>query len=154
MDLAESRNESFTIQNCIHVALDHWAKVRETELTIGPKQNNGGGTKTTTEPPSDSTQPKKRRRKNKKSKDTKQDSDGIAAAATKDKAPPPATPKDPQKPPTPQYCFRCGEEDHMVKACKEQGDLRCETIWTRTHTRPRLVACGGRPKINSCIHGC
>ena len=94
-DLAESRNEPFMIQNCIHVALDHWAKVRETELTIGPKQNNGGGTKTTNETPTDSTQPRKRRRKNKKSKDTKQDTHSVAAAATKDKVLPPAAPKDP-----------------------------------------------------------
>ena len=26
-DLAESKNEPFTIQNCMQVALDHWSKV-------------------------------------------------------------------------------------------------------------------------------
>ena len=90
--------------------MDHWSKVRETELTMGPTQNNGGN-KNTKETPSESQQPRKRCRKNKKSKDAKQDGDGIAAAATKDKALPVA-PKDPQKVPTPSYCFRCGESDH------------------------------------------
>ena len=66
-DLAESQTKQFTIMNCITVALDHWSKVCETELTIGPKQCGGGGTKTTNEPPTDPTNPpNKRRRKNKK----------------------------------------------------------------------------------------
>ena len=51
----------------------------------------------------------------------------MAAAATKDtKAPPPSAPKDTQRPPAPQYCFCCGNLDHTVKACKEQGDLKCD----------------------------
>ena len=35
-DEAESKNKSFTIQNCMQVALEHRSKVRETELTLGP----------------------------------------------------------------------------------------------------------------------
>ena len=52
-DLAVSKNEPFTIQNCMQVALDHWSKVQETELTMGPKQGNGGN-KNTNETPSES----------------------------------------------------------------------------------------------------
>ena len=82
-DLAESRNEQFSIMNCITVMRDHWQKVRETMLTIGPRQGNGGGTTTTNHPPSDPTNPpKKKRKKNKKGKEVKTDTDGVAAAAT------------------------------------------------------------------------
>ena len=35
-DEAESKNGSFTIQNCMQVALKHLSKVCETELTLGP----------------------------------------------------------------------------------------------------------------------
>ena len=119
-DLAVSKNEPFTIQNCMQVALDHWSKVRETELTMGPKQSNGGNNKTD-ETPSES-QPHKRRKRNKKSKDSQQDGAGIVAAATKDKGPA-IPPKDPPKAPPPSYCFRCGESDHTSRACKHMGDL-------------------------------
>ena len=61
-DLAERDNQPFSIMNCIDIARSHWAKVRETMLTMGP--GNGGGTKTTTNP--DPTQPKKKKRKKNK----------------------------------------------------------------------------------------
>ena len=44
-DVAEARNESFTIMNCITVASEHWSKVREVEMTMGQKQGGGGGIK-------------------------------------------------------------------------------------------------------------
>merc|ERR1711989_263175 len=42
-DEAESKNKPFTIQNCIKVAPEHWTKVRETVLTMGPKPSGGDG---------------------------------------------------------------------------------------------------------------
>ena len=45
-DLAVSKNEPFTIQNCMQVALDHWSKVRETMPTMGPMQGGGGNNNT------------------------------------------------------------------------------------------------------------
>ena len=99
-------------------------------LTMGP--GSGGGTKTTNDP--DPTQPpkNKKRKKNKKKETT---TEGLAAAATKGTTLPPQTPKATPRPPTPTYCFRCGEEAHTIKDCKEvAGDLRCDRhVDTRNH---------------------
>merc|ERR1712041_5437 len=104
-DKADRDNQPFSIMNCVEIARAHWAKVRETMWTMGP--GTGGGTKTTTVPnPTDPNQPKaKRKRKKKKGGDTP--ADGLAAAATQGTNPPPQAPTAPQRPPTPQYCFRC-----------------------------------------------
>ena len=102
-DEAES-NKSFTIQNCMQVALEHWSKVHETELTLGPNSIGGGGS--TGETP-DGTKPKtKKRKKNKKPKTTQSDGDGTAATVTKDKTLA-VTTKDPPKISTPSYCLWC-----------------------------------------------
>merc|ERR1712112_337746 len=37
--------ETFGVINCISIASEHWAKVREIEATISGKQPNGGGSK-------------------------------------------------------------------------------------------------------------
>ena len=100
-DQAACNNESFTIQNCMQVALNHWSKVQETELTIGPKPSGSGST---TGVISDGTQSRKKRKKNKKSKNTQSDRDGTAATVTKDKTTA-VTPKDPPKMFIPSYCF-------------------------------------------------
>merc|ERR1711867_54354 len=93
-------------------------------LTIGP--GNGVGTKITNDPPTDTTNPpKKNRKKNKKGKETT--TDGVAAAATKSTTLPRQAPKATPRSPTPTYCFRCGEEAHTIKDCKEvAGDLWCD----------------------------
>ena len=44
-DLAETKNEQFTIMNCIALTSKHCAKVQEVELTMGQKQGGGEGTK-------------------------------------------------------------------------------------------------------------
>ena len=68
----------------------------------------------------------KKRRRTKKAKDPTAE-EGLPATSTKQtKAPATTTPSGSQKPPAPQYCFRCGESDHTVKGCKEAGDLKCE----------------------------
>ena len=112
-DEGESKNKPFTIQNCMQVALKHWTKVCETELTMGPKPG-GGGSLTGAKPgggdgltgeTSDGTQPKsKKRKKNKKPKTNQSDGDGTAATVTMDKAPF-FTSKDPPKIATSSYCF-------------------------------------------------
>merc|ERR1711867_181549 len=95
-DLAESNNQPFSIMNCVDIARSHWAKVRETMLTMGP--GSGRGTKTTTIPKPN--QPKnKKKRKKKKGSDTP--ADGVAAAATKGATLPPQAPKVTLKPYTP-----------------------------------------------------
>ena len=40
-DQATHNNESFTIKNCMAVTLDHWLKVRETELTMAKPSSSG-----------------------------------------------------------------------------------------------------------------
>ena len=133
--------------NCITIALDHWSKVREVELTIGPKQGGGGGAKTTNEPPTDpANPPKKRRRKNKKGKDTKPETDGIAAAAKDSKAPPTA-PKDPQKSPHHNIALGVGRRTIQSRPVRNKGTFGARVIWTSAATRLRLVACGGRLTI-------
>merc|ERR1712115_697665 len=47
-DLAEKDNRPFSIMNCIDIARSHWAKVRESMLTMVP--GTGGGTTTTITP--------------------------------------------------------------------------------------------------------
>ena len=93
--------------------------------------------------------PRKKRRRNKKAKDSTTE-EGVAATATKEtKAPPTTTPSGNQKPPAPQYCFRCGEADHTVKGCKELGDLRCENhADTKSH---KTKACNIWPKADGLI---
>merc|ERR1712236_193335 len=81
-DLAEANNKQFSIMDCISCARTHWQKVRETMLTIGPRQGNNGGTKTTNDPPTDPTNPPKKKKKKNKKKETTY---GVIAAATKDK---------------------------------------------------------------------
>merc|ERR1711873_169465 len=77
-DLTEKDNRPFSIMNCVDIARSHWAKVRESMLTMGP--GSGGGTTTTTIP--DPSLPKnKKKRKKKKGSGTP--TDGVAAAATK-----------------------------------------------------------------------
>ena len=56
-DLATKNGVSFTIQNCMAITLDHWSKVRETELMMVkparmPNDPSAGET-------TDETQPKK-----------------------------------------------------------------------------------------------
>ena len=58
-DEAESKNEQFTIKNCMQVALEHWTKVCDTELTKGPKPSGRGGSTGET---FDGTQPKSKKR--------------------------------------------------------------------------------------------
>ena len=118
--------------DCISCARTHWQKVRETMLTIGPRQGNNGGTKTTKDPPTDPTNPPKKKRKKNKKKET---TDGVIAAATKDKPLPPQAPKAAPRPPTLTYCFQCGEEAHTIKDCKESaGNLWCDIhMETRNH---------------------
>ena len=90
---------------------------------MGP--GNGGGTKMTNDPPTDPNPPKKKRKKNKKGKEVT--TDRVAAAATKGTTLPPQAPKATPRPPTPMYCFQCGEEAHTIKDCKESaGNLRCD----------------------------
>ena len=47
-DQTVCNNESFTIQNCMQVALEHWSKVRETELTLGPNSIGSGSSRVET----------------------------------------------------------------------------------------------------------
>ena len=69
-DAAEAKNESFTIMNCITIASEHWAKVREVEATMSQRQPGGGGSKDGNNDTNDSTRPpKKKRRRTKKAKD-------------------------------------------------------------------------------------
>ena len=100
-------------------------------LTMGP--GSGGGTKTPNDPDPTQHPKKKKRKKNKKGSETT--TEGLAAAATKGTTLPPQTPKATPRPPTPTYCFRCGEEAHTIKDCKEvAGDLRCDRhVDTRNH---------------------
>ena len=96
---------------------------------MAQKQPNGRGSKDTKNDDNDpSRPPKKKRKRNKKSKDPTAE-EGLAATATATKevkAPAATAPSGTQKPPAPQYCFRCGENDHTIKGCKEPGDLKCD----------------------------
>ena len=67
-DQASKNCEGFTIQNCMAIALEHWSKVRETELTMvkPPRKSGDPSTGETT----DETQPKKKHKKNKKPKNS------------------------------------------------------------------------------------
>merc|ERR1712240_660474 len=129
-DAAVAKDETFGVMNCIFIASEHWSKVREIEATISGKQPNGGAAK---DGNTDNTRPpKKKRKRNKKPKDANPE-DGVAAAVTttREVKPPAATAPAPvaaggQRPPAPQYCFRCGETDHTAKGCKAQGPLKCD----------------------------
>merc|ERR1711867_182729 len=129
-NLAEKDNRPFSIMNCVNIARSHWAKVRESMLTMGP--GSGGGTTTTTVP--DPSLPKNKK-KRKKKKGSGAPADGVAAATTKGTTLPPLAPKVTPKPPTPQYCFRCGEDAHTIKECTHvPGALRCDRhMDTRNH---------------------
>merc|ERR1712101_61370 len=121
-DLAEKDNLPFSIMNCVEIARSHWAKVRESMLTMGP----GTSGATTTTVTSDPTAPKKKKNRKKK-KGSGTPTDGVAAAATKTVTVPPQTPGVTQKPPTPKYCFRCGEDAHTINECKHiVGALKCD----------------------------
>ena len=130
-DSAIAKDETFSIMNCIPIASDHWSKVREVEATISGKQSNGGGTKDGNTDNVDSTRPpKKKRKRNKKKDTTPQDSVAAAVTTTSEVKPPTATAPalvaaGGQRPPAPQYCFKCGETDHTAKGCKEKGPLKC-----------------------------
>ena len=101
--------------NCISIASEHWAKVREIEVTMSQKQPSGGGSKDGNNDDNDSSRPlKKKRKRTKKAKDPTAEK-GLAATATKEvKAPATTAPGGTQKPPAPQYCFCCGKTDHTV----------------------------------------
>merc|ERR1711867_210969 len=121
-DLAEKDNLPFSIMNCVEIARSHWAKVRESLLTMGP----GTSGATTTTVTSDPTAPKKKKNRKKK-KGSGTPTDGVAAAATKTVTVPPQTPGVTPKPPTPKYCFRCGEDAHTIAECKHTvGALKCD----------------------------
>merc|ERR1711895_2788 len=96
-DLAEKDNLPFSIMNCVDIARSHWAKVRESLLTMGP--GTGGATTTTVTP--DPTAPKKKKNRKKK-KGSGPPTDGVDAAATKTVTVPPQTPGVTPKPPTPE----------------------------------------------------
>merc|ERR1712120_128757 len=93
-DLAEKDNLPFSIMNCVDIARSHWAKVRESLLTMGP---GTGGAVTTTITPDPNVPKKKKNRKKKKGSGTP--TDGVAAAATKTVTVPPQTPGVTPKPP-------------------------------------------------------
>ena len=130
-DAAVAKDKTFGVMNCISIASEHWSKVREIEAMISGKQPNGGGAKDGNTDNVDPTRPpKKKRKRNKKPKDASPE-DRVAAAVTttKEVKPPSATAPAPaggQRPPAPQYCCRCGETNHTVKGCKEQGPLKCD----------------------------
>ena len=130
-DAAIAKEETFGVINCISIASEHWAKVREIEATISGKQPSGGGSKDGNNDNNDpSRPPKKKRKRTKKTKDPIA-KEGLATTATatttkKAKAPTATAPAGVQKPPAPQYCFRCCKNDHTVKGCKEPGQLKCD----------------------------
>ena len=128
-DAAVAKDETFGVMNCISIASEHWSKVREIEATISGKQPSGGGAKDGNTDNTDSSRPpKKKRKRNKKPKDSNPE-EGVAATVTTTKevkAPMATAPAGGQKPPAPQYCFRCSESYHTVKGCKEQGPLKCD----------------------------
>merc|ERR1712240_280422 len=114
-------------RDCITIGLTHWSKVRETQATISGKQPGSGG------PPNGNDNVDPTMPPHKKKNDGKPE-DGVAAAVTTGKTevkPPAATAPPPaaaggQTPPTPQYCFKCGETDHTAKGYKVQGPLKYE----------------------------
>ena len=153
-DAAVAKDETFGVMNCITIASEHWSKVREIEATISGKQPNGGGAKDGNTDNADSTRPpKKKRKRNKKPKDANPE-DGVAAAVTTTKevkAPTATAPAGGQKPPAPQYCFRCGESDHTVKGCKEQGPLKCD-LHTETSSHKTKACSNWRQDNNLLVH--
>merc|ERR1712240_834320 len=82
INAAEAKNESFGIMNCITIASEHWAKVREIEATMSQKQPGGGGSKDGNNDNNDSSRPpKKKRKRNKKLRDPTAE-EGLAATTT------------------------------------------------------------------------
>ena len=154
-DAAVAKDETFGVINCISIASEHWAKVREIEATISGKQPSGGGSKDgNTDNTDPSRPPKKKRKRNKKLKDSNPE-EGVAATVTTTtkevKAPTATAPAGGQKPPTPQYCFCCGESDHTVKGCKEQGPLKCD-LHTETSSHKTKACSKWRQDNNLLVH--
>ena len=158
-DQAIARDETFGIMNCITIGLAHWSKVRETQATISGKQPNGGGTQNGNNDNVDPTRPPKKKRKRNKKKNDVNPEDGVAATVTTGKnevKPPAATAPAPvaaggQRPPAPQYCFRCGESDHTVKGCKEQGPLKCD-LHTECSSHKTKACSKWRQDNNMVVH--
>ena len=128
-DQAIAQNKTFGIMDCIKVGLTHWAKVRETQATISGTLPGLGGQPKGKEVSDPTLSPKKKKRKKNKKKADGKPEDGVAAAVTTGKtdAKPPATAvTGGQRPPTPQYCFKCGEGDHTARGCKVQPPYKCD----------------------------
>ena len=83
-DNAEARGEEFTVQDFLTLALQHWGKVRETELMMSKPTDKVGGP--ATGETSEEAQPKKKKKN--KPKGTTTDQSGTATTVTKEKAPP------------------------------------------------------------------
>merc|ERR1712240_233800 len=130
-DLAIAKDKTFRIMDCITIGLTHWSKVRETQATISAKQPGSGGQPKGNEVVDPTLPPQKKKRKRNKKKNDGKPEDGVAATVTtgKTEVNPPATAPPAtggQKPPTPQYCFKCGEGDHTAKGCKVQPPYKCD----------------------------
>ena len=60
-DAATEKNKVFTVKDCMRLALQHWSRVREIEMTMsGPNEK-----KTDTTEGSDGQEPKKKKRREK-----------------------------------------------------------------------------------------
>merc|ERR1712240_529316 len=131
-DLAIAKDQTFGILDCITIGLTHWSKVRETQATISGKQPGSGGPPNGNEVVDPTMPPQKKKRKRNKKKNKGKPEDGVAATVTtgKTEVKPPAATAPPaaggQRPPTPQYCFKCGEGDHTARGCKVQPPYKCE----------------------------
>ena len=108
LDQVEALGEEFIVQDCLAIALQHWDKVRETELTMSKPTDKAGGPATSET--SKETQPKKTKKN--KPKGTTTDQSGTTPTVTKEKAPA-TTPKDPPIPTPSYYFWFWGQKSHL-----------------------------------------